>query len=465
MSRNKNKRTNRNKTPIQASKILSNKGFVLASIISCIAILTFLVLILEFLSGPRMNSSDSENVNLTGFQSDVWESADEILQKREEYSKILESLKGSKILDRIAIPAIAKENLYYADGLPGNQKPDVEKCYENLKLFALHVAAETRRSMYKFEQAPLRYENSEAYFRMLVMVSVIQQDFKVRYKPEFMADRPSRQSLSDNSFSKNSEDLFIHGLLTGKREGTCASMPVLYCAIARMLNYPVKLVPAKGHLFIRWEDGKERRNFEVTSKGLNSYPDSYYTKFPYYITDKEMQNGFYLESLDENGESAIFLESRGHCLLANDKPEEASECFKASNDLNPKQPYLKRYMGYCQLSLLDQKISKEVAALRLTQQFPLTGPDPKINKQNNQLLCQHYKENIDRLAQQKHFLKSRILEEISKDVMVPYSHEDKKGDIETGNADFFDIESEIEKDKILTKPKPRDTDIELELNK
>ena len=47
--------------------------------------------------------------------------------------------------------------------------------------------------------------------------------------------------------------LFIHGIIDGPG-GTCASMPVLYVAVGRRLGYPLKLVEARGHLLLRWDD-------------------------------------------------------------------------------------------------------------------------------------------------------------------------------------------------------------------
>lgn len=44
---------------------------------------------------------------------------------------------------------------------------------------------------------------------------------------------------------------------------------MLYVAIGRRLGYPLKLVECKGHLFVRWEDAKERFNIEGTSRGLH----------------------------------------------------------------------------------------------------------------------------------------------------------------------------------------------------
>jgi hypothetical protein len=57
-----------------------------------------------------------------------------------------------------------------------------------------------------------------------------------------------------------------------RRMGTCSSMPVLYVTLGRRLGYPVKLVTAKAHLFVRWEQTGERFNLSknMTSDGIST---------------------------------------------------------------------------------------------------------------------------------------------------------------------------------------------------
>jgi hypothetical protein len=52
--------------------------------------------------------------------------------------------------------------------------------------------------------------------------------------------------------------------------GNCSSLPVLWFAIAERLNYPVFMVSAPQHLFLRYDDGTYRSNIEATSGGGES---------------------------------------------------------------------------------------------------------------------------------------------------------------------------------------------------
>jgi hypothetical protein len=119
---------------------------------------------------------------------------------------------------------------------------------------------------------------------------------------------------NDFTFFGNSRDLFVHGLTEAEHEGTCASLPVFYVAIGRRLGYPLKLVECKGHLFVRWEDGKERFNIEGTNRGLNCYPDEEYMEWPWPISQEELATGMYMKSLSPRRELAAFLELRSLCL-------------------------------------------------------------------------------------------------------------------------------------------------------
>ncbi len=177
---------------------------------------------------------------------------------------------------------------------------------------------------------------------MLMLVTVLEQDFRIRYNPDLMS-KPSLADLRSTSFYRNSADLFLHGL-TDSRLGTCASIPVLTVSVGRRLGYPLKLVRGKAHLFVRWDDGKERFNIESGGQGMNSFPDDHYRKWPFPISDSEMKTGFYLKSLTAAEEYAGFLETRGFCLMENRRMAESLNAFNHVNNLVPEHPHLKSYM-------------------------------------------------------------------------------------------------------------------------
>jgi regulator of sirC expression with transglutaminase-like and TPR domain len=157
---------------------------------------------------------------------------------------------------------------------------------------------------------------------MLCLVTVLQQDFGVSYSPN--RAKPSEGTIEPNeTFFADSRDIFLHGLLGPRRTGTCASLPVLYVAVGRRLGYPLKLVAAKNHLFVRWENERERLNIEATTQGLTTFDDEYYRGWPFPMTPEEERTERYLTSLSPAEELSVFLSLRTQCLLAAGRYAEA----------------------------------------------------------------------------------------------------------------------------------------------
>ena len=75
-------------------------------------------------------------------------------------------------------------NLLCAEGLSGAENLNVSNCLATLDQMAAHVKFETERNLYKYIQNKSEYNNSEGYYRMLMMASVLQQDWGIRYNPD-----------------------------------------------------------------------------------------------------------------------------------------------------------------------------------------------------------------------------------------------------------------------------------------
>jgi len=231
---------------------------------------------------------------------------------------------------------IAEMNLLCATGLPGAEKLDVDKAFGRLDEYARRVRYWTDQSMWDFRQNPGKFENSEAKFRVLLLISVLQKDFGVHYN-----DRGERNC--DFTSSKNP---FIHGMIDDTNGGTCASMPVMYVAVGRRLGYPMSLILAKTHIFARWNDGRERFNIEGTNARFDDHPDSYYRKWPYPISDAELKQGWYLKPLTPAEELAVFLQNRACCLMDNGRFKEAKLAFTRSYQLAPQNPLGRQQIAY-----------------------------------------------------------------------------------------------------------------------
>ena len=210
---------------------------------------------------------------------------------------------------------IGRMNLLCAEGLPGWETEDVTKGLAKLDEMARHVDAETKRNFYRFLNNKKEFNESEGYFRMLVMATALQQDFGVHYNPE-RAQSPNATPEPNEIFFANSRDVFLHGLVGDGRSGTCSSMPVLYVAVGRRLGYPLKLVTTKAHLFLRWDAGQDSFNLDGTTKGLNIDDDNHYRQWPFPVTAEEEKRDRYLRSLTPPEELAVFLSTRALTLRA-----------------------------------------------------------------------------------------------------------------------------------------------------
>ncbi len=228
---------------------------------------------------------------------------------------------------------IARMNLLCAEGLPGAENLNVDESLATLDFWAQHIKTEIDRNYHHFQEDPNYYYNSESFYKMLMMAVVLYEDYNIRYDPKWIA--PPSEIQGDDHFFADSRDILIHGLIGDQHLGTCSSMPILYIALARRLGYPVKLVTTKEHLFMRWDSPTEKFDMDATGKGLDKYNDDFYKKFPFPITEQEIQDEGYLQSLSPKQELSVFLSIRSACLTEAGRLAEATESLKAACQLEP----------------------------------------------------------------------------------------------------------------------------------
>jgi len=275
-------------------------------------------------------------------------------------------------VEQLADVDIAEMNLLCAKGLPGAENLDVAHAMARLDGWAAMVKLDTERHLYRFVQNPGNYENSEGYFRMLSLITVLQGDLDVRYNPERIREIDFRRS----------QDLFIHGMIDSDNGGTCVSMPVIYTAVARRLGYPVKLVLTKAHVFCRWDEPGDRVNVEATNQGLNTYPDDYYLTWPMKVSKVEAERNRYLVSLSPGEELACFLASRGHCLMGNGQPQEALAAYTAAHRLAPETPVYLAWAQETRAKLNPAVAGRRPAGMRVPMVYRNTDPLAEIERIN-----------------------------------------------------------------------------------
>jgi transglutaminase superfamily protein len=220
-------------------------------------------------------------------------------------------------------PDIAMANLLCAAAVSA-ASIEMGQYLSTLDKWTERVLLETERHAYRCLRDSNAFYGSISRYRVSMMLQVLQEDFAVHYDP---------RQISDPDY-RDSRHLFIHGILDGSG-GTCVSIPVLYVAIGRRLGYPLYLVEAKGHLFVRWEEmcGREVFNVEGAGNGFSSFSDSYYCNWPYPLSVQEIESEVYLKSLSNTKELALFCVTSGHCLWDNGRHGEALTMFQAAKEL------------------------------------------------------------------------------------------------------------------------------------
>lgn len=220
-------------------------------------------------------------------------------------------------------------NLELARGLPGGEDLDVPLCLRTLDEWAARVWRETERLFYLFQRDPSAFGGSEAQFRVMALVTVLQRDLGVHYRQELI-------DMSDDRFFGRADHLFIHGVVQGQ-SGSCSSLPAAYAAVGRRLGYPVRVVKTLGHLFARWDNPftGERFNFDCAMRGFEARGDDHYRRWPYHMTPELERRYAALRSLTRRQEEALYVATRGHCLAQNERLAEAAHAFATAWDADP----------------------------------------------------------------------------------------------------------------------------------
>lgn len=199
---------------------------------------------------------------------------------------------------------IAAVNLACAQGLPGAERIDVNRCLATLDYWTDIVKRWTDAAYQQFFLTnPAEYDHSEPRFRIMALVTALQRHCGVKHNPakvDIAADAPF-----------DFEDAFIHGVIQGPG-GTCATMPVIYAAVGRRLGYPIRLTSTRRHLFCRWDDPKSGVcfNIEGAGAGVDFFSDDHYRTWPLPISPNDEARYGHLGSMTPKRELATFIACR-----------------------------------------------------------------------------------------------------------------------------------------------------------
>lgn len=236
--------------------------------------------------------------------------------------------------EELAKRDIAMINLVCAEGLYGAENLNINECLRQIDEWSEQAGKLLAEREFMFFQAPEQSGHSINRWRCSALGQYLSQIIGLSYHP----DRKGLKSggAYDTHHFQDSRDFMIHGLILEKNRGTCASMPVLYTAIARRLGYPVELVTTRNHLFSRWVDpeGKETFNIEWTDTYVDFKSNEFYKVFPGKLNPGEIERQGYLTSLSKEQAMSSFMHLRGMCLWFHDDLEGARKAFIEASRLD-----------------------------------------------------------------------------------------------------------------------------------
>ncbi len=272
-------------------------------------------------------------------------------------------------------------NILCAEGLVGSENLNVEECLKSLDEVALEIKEATEKAMPRYYQEPSFHKNySVNQFKIMVMGSYVQRKLKWTYNPELAwpPDRATERMLQEK-MQVSSKNVFLIGLVDKPHFGTCSSLPSLWVTLGTRLGYPLYTVQANTHGFARWDDGKERFNFEIVDGGASFPPDERYLEWPFSLTQNDLATGHYLKSQTPVEAFAYFLGCRMGFLWRSRDREGVAACALKIHELVPNDREFMKSVWFARRALTPptprELNSPRTSSERLSQQLvSLTEP-------------------------------------------------------------------------------------------
>src|SRR5579859_4432123 len=193
--------------------------------------------------------------------------------------------------DELAKTDIALINLLFAVGLPGSEGLNTPACLARIDVWTEEVRLLTEQNFRRFR--PEKPADTPGFLRCWTLCKLLRHHKGLRHHLKPKDARPDLSytvvgpdiGLGPYDSYRSAEPVFIHGLLGEKKIGACSSFPVLFIAVGRRLGYPMKLMSAVAHMFLRWDDPADTFNMDFSEFYINRHPDEYYIDKPHPWTD------------------------------------------------------------------------------------------------------------------------------------------------------------------------------------
>jgi len=129
------------------------------------------------------------------------------------------------------------------------------------------------------------------------------------------------------------DHLLLRGVLAGKT-GHCVGLASVYLVLAEELELPIRAVATPKHLFLRWDDGKYRRNIELFQKGREVSDEDYVREQK--IPKESIERGVFLADLAPKEFLAFIYQNLGVLESQRGEFEKSRRRYARALRLNPK---------------------------------------------------------------------------------------------------------------------------------
>jgi hypothetical protein len=178
----------------------------------------------------------------------------------------------------------------------------------------------------------------------------------------------------------DSSEVFIHGILSEKRTGTCASLPVFAVALGRRCGFPLYNVYVPSHGLYRWHGECEKFNYQHTESGGDIRPDEYYHTWPVEWTERHFalnaHTKIWLYSLAARREVSKFLWNRALQLHHASRYGEALDSLKAAARFDPLNPACEELAYHTLTKMGADRLGTTFDLNRIINMDPIIVPSP-----------------------------------------------------------------------------------------
>jgi regulator of sirC expression with transglutaminase-like and TPR domain len=131
----------------------------------------------------------------------------------------------------------------------------------------------------------------------------------------------------------SSDHLLLGPVIAGKR-GYCVGLATIYLILAEELDLPIHAVATPKHVFLRWDDGKLRRNIELFQEG-REVPDKDYIR-EQKIPQASIDRGVFLANLTDKEFLGFIYQNLGVLESQRGEFEESGKDYSRAIHFNPK---------------------------------------------------------------------------------------------------------------------------------